>query len=53
MANICESLQRRELKQAKGADMPGPKGMQTGTETNVFSVADVPSAYEWSLMNLL
>ncbi len=25
MANLCESLQRRELKQAKGADMPEPK----------------------------
>ncbi len=50
MANRCELLQRRELKQAKGAVMPGTKGERTGTGANVFPVVDVvPSAYGWSL----
>ncbi|WP_297292042.1 hypothetical protein, partial [Oceanicoccus sp.] len=54
MANICEPLQRRQLKQAKGADiMPEPKGVRTGTGANVFPVVDVvPSAYGWGLSHL-
>ncbi len=53
MANTCEPLQRRELRQAKGADMPEPKGMRTGTGADAFPVADVvPPAYGRSLSHL-
>ena len=45
-ANTCEPLQRREVRQAKGADMPEPKGVRTGTGADAFPVADVvPPAY--------
>ncbi len=52
-ANTCESLQRREIRQAKGADMPGPKGLRTGTGADVSPVADVvPPAYGRGLSHL-
>jgi hypothetical protein len=50
MADICESLQDRELRQAKGAVKPEPKGERPGSEADVSSDADVaPSVYGWSL----
>ena len=52
-ANTCEPLQRREIRQAKGADMPEPKGLRTGTGADVSPVADVvPPAYGRSLSHL-
>jgi hypothetical protein len=41
MANLSEPIQRREIKQAKGADKPEPKGKWAGAEATPFSVADV------------
>ncbi len=50
MANICESLQDREVRQAKGAVKPGPKGERPGSGADVSSDADAePSVCGWSL----
>jgi hypothetical protein len=41
MANKSEPLQRRERRQAKGADKPEPKGEWAGAEAADFSAAEV------------
>jgi hypothetical protein len=50
MANGCEPLQRRDIRQAKGAGKPEPKGKWAGAGASTSSAADVvPPAYGWSL----
>ena len=50
MADICESLQDRELRQAKGAVKPEPKGERPGSEADASSDADAePSVHGRSL----
>ena len=55
MVNICESLQDRQLRQAKGADILSlnQNGERPGSGVDVSPDVDVaPSVYGWNLSHL-
>ena len=55
MVNICESLQDRQLRHAKGADILSlnQNGVRPGSGVDVSPDADVaPSVYGWNLSHL-